>query len=98
MFAWPPWMRTKSGYFLAGSKPGGSTTKLCTDLPLSFVNENSCRGCQSSFDAASVVKLVRADCFLRAGSMRTISAGRIALPQLATRTVGFAASATSIEP
>ena len=99
MFACPPWMRTSSGYLRAGSKRGGRATKLCTSRPLSLVNENSWSGAQSSFAAASALKVVKGDGRPVAASTRTISAGRVAVPQLATITGGFAAvPATSMAP
>ena len=80
MFAWPPWMRTSSGYFRAGSKPGGSATKLWTRRPFAFVNQNSSSGFQSSAAAAEAAKSVSRVFVLAAGSTRTISAGSVALP------------------
>jgi hypothetical protein len=78
-------MRTSSGYFFAGSKPGGRATKLWRRRPRAFTNQNSSSGAQSRAAARAVLKRVIGSCFRAARSMRTISDGLVADPQLAIR-------------
>src|SRR6188768_1675110 len=86
MFAWPPWMRTNSGYFFAGSNDCGSATKLCTRRPWALVNQNSSSGGQSRAEARAVLTEVSGLCVLATGSMRTISVGLVDDPQPAITT------------
>src|SRR5215510_3840278 len=86
MLACPPWMTTKSGYFFDSSNPGGRATKLWMRRPSRPVNENSRSGCQSIDSAVFVVNDVRKVLAPLAGSIRTISDGRMALSQLANAT------------
>ena len=84
MLCGPPWISTNSGYFFAGSKPGGSATMLWIRRRAREVNQNSCTGCQSIAAARSTLNVVsgRQPAAGRCGDFR----GFTALPQPAAMT------------
>src|SRR5690349_10672846 len=83
MLAAPPWMRTKSGYFLPSSKLGGRAIILWILLPRLLVNQKWRSGSQSIAADSAALKLVSARWLADSRSIRTTSAGWTALSQLA---------------
>src|ERR1700720_2231286 len=46
----PPWIKNFSGYFFAGSNPGGLIMKPCTSSSFAPLNVNDSNGCMSICD------------------------------------------------
>src|ERR1700760_437278 len=83
MLAAPPWMNTSSGYFFAGSKPGGRKIMLWILRPPALVKSKWIGGAQSRVAARAVSTLVRFAWVFAAGSILTISCGLTELEKFA---------------
>ena len=72
-------MITSSGYFADGLNPAGRTRKLWIVRPFALVNVKLSTGGRSRAASLAELKLVRGMSAAVPGSMRTTSAGLVAL-------------------